>query len=134
MILSPLAAQSKKVTDCIINLIQRHFPAPMFQRTVHTKMLKAGGVAAFCCFVNILLAEVPQYPVQRPERRVPPPADSVFIVSPDQPRQCIKGFGFEIQSDSIVSGNDGLPVATTSVPHDLVPAERERNSAKLRAS
>jgi len=89
-------------------------------------MLKAGGVAAFCCFVNILLAEVPQYPVQRPERLVPPPADSVFIVSPDQPRQCIKGFGFEIQSDSIVSGNDGLPVATTSVPHDLVPAERER--------
>ena len=36
------------------------------------------------------------------------------------------GFGFEIQSDSIGSGNVGLPEATTSVPHDLVPSERQR--------
>ena len=38
----------------------------------------------------------------------------------------IEGLGFEIQSDSVASANKGLPEATTSVPHDLVPEERER--------
>jgi O-glycosyl hydrolase len=45
---------------------------------------------------------------------------------PDLPKQVIRGFGFEIQADSISSGNKGLPVTTTSVPHDLTPAERQR--------
>lgn len=34
--------------------------------------------------------------------------------------------GFEIQSDSINSGNRGMPNSFSSVPHDLVPAERNR--------
>ena len=46
-------------------------------------------------------------------------------------RQTILGLGFEIQSDSIGSGNNGLPEATTSVPHDLVPGERNRLYAEM---
>lgn len=49
-----------------------------------------------------------------------------FAVRLDKPRQVIWGLGFEIQSDAISSGNQGLPNDCTSVPHDLVPAERER--------
>lgn len=45
----------------------------------------------------------------------------------DQPRQKILGIGFEIMSDTIASGNAGLPTATSpSVPYDLTPQERER--------
>ncbi len=44
----------------------------------------------------------------------------------DLPKQTIEGLGMEIQSDSISSGNNGLPTATTSVPHDLVASERTR--------
>jgi hypothetical protein len=49
-----------------------------------------------------------------------------FTVVPDTAKQTIKGIGFEIQSDSIGSGNHGLPEEPIAVPHDLVPAERER--------
>jgi len=85
------------------------------------------GVVAFYSIATNLLADFPpQYPVQRPVRLNPPPVESEFIVSPERLKQVIKGFGFEIQSDSIASGNAGLPAAITSVPHDLVPAERER--------
>ena len=66
------------------------------------------------------------YPVHRPPRAVPAAAEGSYVVHPDQPQQVIKGIGFEIQSDSIASGNGGLPEDTTSVPHDLVPEERER--------
>ena len=44
----------------------------------------------------------------------------------EQPKQTIRGLGFEIQSDSIGSGNNGLPEEPIAVPHDLVPAERQR--------
>lgn len=36
------------------------------------------------------------------------------------------GMGFEIQCDSITSGNAGISESTVSVPHDLVPSERDR--------
>lgn len=49
-----------------------------------------------------------------------------YQVRLDVPKQTIWGLGVEIQSDSIGSGNNGLPAATTSVPHDLVPSERTR--------
>jgi hypothetical protein len=68
----------------------------------------------------------PNYPQNRPKRTKPVPAESAYRVHPDRPRQVIRGFGFEIQSDSIGSANKGLPDAPTSVPHDLVPAERQR--------
>ena len=77
-------------------------------------------------FVGAASSMRAEYPVQRPPRSEPVLAESSFTVYPDQTRQIIKGIGFEIQSDAIASGNQGLPAALTSVPHDLVPAERKR--------
>ena len=67
-----------------------------------------------------------EYPVTRPSRATPAAADSSYTIYPDKLKQVIKGIGFEIQSDSITSGNKGLPDAFTSVPHDLIPSERQR--------
>jgi hypothetical protein len=53
-------------------------------------------------------------------------AGAGYRVYPDRPLQRIWGLGFEIQSDSIGSGNQGLPDSRVAVPHDLVPAERAR--------
>jgi len=58
-------------------------------------------------------------------------ADAVFTVHPDKTKQTILGIGFEIQSDSIGSGNHGLPEEPIAVPHDLVPAERERLAKEM---
>jgi len=59
-------------------------------------------------------------------------AEPVAIaVHADQPLQVIKGLGFEIQSDSIGSGNHGLPEAHLGVPHDLVPEERTRLAKEM---
>ncbi|MDR3723855.1 MAG: hypothetical protein P4K83_05125 [Terracidiphilus sp.] len=44
----------------------------------------------------------------------------------DKPQQTIKGLGVEIQSDSIGSGNAGMPDEVVAVPHDLTPEERTR--------
>lgn len=52
--------------------------------------------------------------------------DHVYTVRTDQPRQTILGLGVEVQSDSIGSGNFGLPATVSAVPHDLVPSERTR--------
>ncbi|MFE2559998.1 hypothetical protein ACFXGT_29060 [Streptomyces sp. NPDC059352] len=41
-------------------------------------------------------------------------------------RQTILGLGFEIQSDSIGSGNNGMPSLVSGVPYDLTAAERTR--------
>ncbi len=75
---------------------------------------------------TILCTAHATYPVKRPPRPVPAAAEGNYTVHPDRPKQVIKGLGFEIQSDSIASGNNGLPEETTSVPHDLVPKERTR--------
>ena len=53
-------------------------------------------------------------------------ANADYVIRQDLPKQTILGLGVEIQSDSIGSGNNGLPTATTSVPHDLVASERTR--------
>jgi hypothetical protein len=49
-----------------------------------------------------------------------------LTVFPHKTKQVVTGIGFEIQSDSIGSGNHGLPEEPLAIPHDLVPAERER--------
>ncbi|MEV6012243.1 hypothetical protein AB0M29_36255 [Streptomyces sp. NPDC051976] len=50
-----------------------------------------------------------------------------YTIRFDQPRkQTILGLGFEIQSDSIGSGNNGLPSTVSGVPYDLVDSERTR--------
>ena len=66
------------------------------------------------------------YPLDRPQREIPPAPSSRFVVHPDQRKQTIRGIGFEIMADSIGSGNQGLPEETIGVPHDLVPVERTR--------
>lgn len=58
-------------------------------------------------------------------------AVSEFRIHPDQTKQVIKGIGFEIQSDSIGSGNHGLPEEPIAVPHDLTPSERERLAQEM---
>lgn len=49
-----------------------------------------------------------------------------YQVDLNDPQQVIQGLGVEVQSDSIASGNSGLPEATTSAPHDLTQSERDR--------
>ena len=49
-----------------------------------------------------------------------------YAIRYDRQQQVIKGLGFEIQSDSIGSGNAGMPDEVIAVPHDLTPSERER--------
>lgn len=49
-----------------------------------------------------------------------------YTIRYDRPQQVIKGLGFEIQSDSIGSGNAGMPDEVVAVPHDLTPSERAR--------
>jgi hypothetical protein len=83
--------------------------------------------AALSMSIALICLSVAQgYPVHRPPRAVPAAPEGNYTVHPDQLNQVIKGIGFEIQSDSIASGNKGLPEETTSVPHDLVPEERAR--------
>jgi hypothetical protein len=60
-------------------------------------------------------------------------APGEYTVFPDRPKQVIKGIGFEIQSDSIGSGNNGLPEEPIAVPHDLIPSERERLAREMLA-
>ncbi len=79
----------------------------------------------------ISIPAIAEYPVERPPRPTPSPPESSFTVRADQAQQVIKGLGFEIQSDSIGSGNEGLPEAITSVPHDLTPDERTRFSHEM---
>lgn len=83
----------------------------------------AAGFAFLLPAAGSLAAE---YPVERPARAKPAAPAGKYEVFPGMPRQVIKGIGFEIQSDSINSGNKGMPEETTSVPHDLVPSERQR--------
>lgn len=58
-------------------------------------------------------------------------ANPRYEIFPDQKKQTVLGLGFEIQSDSIGSGNNGLPEAAIAVPHDLLPSERERLAKEM---
>ncbi|ANJ27808.1 chitinase N-terminal domain-containing protein [Agromyces aureus] len=50
-----------------------------------------------------------------------------YTIRPDIEKQKILGIGVEIQSDSIGSGNNGLPDDSPAyVPGDLIPSERQR--------
>ena len=49
-----------------------------------------------------------------------------YSIDLEDPQQTIWGLGVEIQSDSIASGNGGLPEETNSAPHDLIQSERDR--------
>lgn len=49
-----------------------------------------------------------------------------YSIDLEDPQQTIWGLGVEIQSDSIASGNGGLPEEPNSAPHDLIQSERDR--------
>src|ERR1700735_1036816 len=55
-----------------------------------------------------------------------PVTSGTYTVRGDKPQQIIRGLGFEIQSDSIGSGNQGMPSEVVAVPHDLTPSEKTR--------
>jgi len=61
-----------------------------------------------------------------PPPRAPAPSNGTYVIDVSARAQTLWGIGFEIQSDSIGSGNHGLPDSNASVPWDLVPAERAR--------
>jgi hypothetical protein len=72
------------------------------------------------------------YPAERPPRPSLPALETRFLVR-DRKKQVILGIGFEIQSDSIASGNRGLLEERIGVPHDLVQSERARFYAEMLA-
>jgi hypothetical protein len=73
----------------------------------------------------------PKSPPEQSERKVSTRHEGSFTIHPDAAQQVVWGMGFEIQSDSIASGNSGISESTTSVPHDLVPSERNRLSDEM---
>jgi O-glycosyl hydrolase len=60
-----------------------------------------------------------------------PDDNDKYIVKNAQKRQTIWGLGYEIQTDAIGSGNNGLPDEVVAVPANLVPSERERFYTKM---
>jgi O-glycosyl hydrolase/ribosomal protein L36 len=58
-------------------------------------------------------------------------SEGIYTIRFDRPQQVIRGIGVEIQSDSIGSGNAGMPDEVSAVPHDLTPAERVRFSTEM---
>jgi hypothetical protein len=71
-------------------------------------------------------AQHTKYPLERPPRENPAPAESKFEIYPSRHRQVIKGLGVEIYSDMLNNKSDGQNVPGRGIPHDLVPAERTR--------
>ena len=56
-----------------------------------------------------------------------------YVVNISNLAQTLWGIGFEIQSDSIGSGNNGLPKSNSSVPWELTPSERTRFATEMLA-
>src|SRR6202046_4716791 len=83
-----------------------HFCSPYGLRRLRNTAL----IAISCMSAGALLAQ----------------ASGSYKIHADQPQQVIKGLGFEIQSDSIGSGNAGMPDEVIAVPHDLTPDEKTR--------
>ena len=83
----------------------RHAGAPSIRHSARASSLTCAAVAVFSCAL-VSASEIRIYP--------------------EKTKQVIWGLGFEIQSDSIGSGNQGLPQNRVAVPHDLAPGERQR--------
>ena len=64
--------------------------------------------------------------VDASQSQTPSATWGAYRIRADKPQQVIKGLGFEIQSDSIGSGNAGMPDEVIAVPHDLTPSEKTR--------
>ncbi|OPH50423.1 hypothetical protein BC351_07105 [Paenibacillus ferrarius] len=94
----------------------------------HTFAAGNGGYVELSDNANgsYVIADAIKFGPAVPEDMLPKPPQGNYKIRPDIPKQTILGLGVEIQSDSIGSGNNGLPEKTTSVPHDLVPSEKTR--------
>lgn len=95
------------------NEAQSVIHAPVSRRGFLVGSVSAGAAA------SAMVLAGPYSPVHAAE-------GDAYVIQWDRARQTILGIGYEIQSDSIGSGNNGLPEAFTSVPHDLVQSERDR--------
>jgi hypothetical protein len=67
-----------------------------------------------------------KHPAEKPGQKASARHEGSFTIHSSEPQQVVWGMGFELQSDSIASGNSGITDSMTSVPHDLVPGERDR--------
>ncbi|MBU3005566.1 Calx-beta domain-containing protein [Paraglaciecola arctica] len=76
------------------------------RRSISKRAVLSSCVALLYSTTNILAAE--------------------YTLQPEATKQTILGLGVELQSDSIGSGNNGLPEQQTGIPHDLIKSERER--------
>ncbi|MFE2729352.1 hypothetical protein [Kitasatospora sp. NPDC059327] len=99
-------------------------PRPLSRRSVLRGAAVLGAASAAGPLLNLATAR-PAFaadPVPAPDGT----AGSYTIRFDQAAKQTIRGLGFEIQSDSIASGNAGLPTAVSGVPYDLTPSERTR--------
>jgi O-glycosyl hydrolase len=94
-------------------------------------------IPVFLLAVSLALATSPVYAQKsvskRLPRETPAAAEGTYAIFPAKNKQVIWGLGFEIQSDSIGSGNNGLPDEMSGVPHDLIPSERKRFATEMLA-
>ncbi|WP_432093397.1 hypothetical protein [Streptomyces sp. bgisy100] len=90
-----------------------HSPEP---RRVGRRSLLAGAAAA---------GTLAALPLLRPST-ASAATSGEYVLRFDERKQTILGLGFEIQSDSIGSDNQGLPDRVSGVPYDLTPSERDR--------
>lgn len=72
-------------------------------------------------------------PVAGLPRQTPNATNGSYTINVNASAQTIWGVGFEIQSDSIGSGNNGLPDSNSSVPWELTPSERTRFATEMLA-
>ncbi|MFB7620496.1 hypothetical protein [Kitasatospora sp. NPDC056181] len=88
---------------------------PVDRRSVLRGLLAAGAAASLPQIVSLASAQAAGI------------TTGAYTIRFDQAaKQTIAGLGFEIQSDSIGSSNQGMPDLVTGVPYDLTPSERTR--------
>ncbi|MGW4895730.1 hypothetical protein ACWEQL_26245 [Kitasatospora sp. NPDC004240] len=91
------------------------FSQPVGRRSVLRGMLAAGAAASLPQIVSLASAQAAGI------------TTGSYTIRFDQAaKQTIAGLGFEIQSDSIGSGNNGMPTEVNGVPYDLTASERTR--------
>ncbi|MFG2819947.1 twin-arginine translocation signal domain-containing protein [Kitasatospora sp. NPDC048365] len=94
-----------------------HEPQP--RRISRRSVLRGAAVAGAGAAVSPLFSVTPAHAAEIT-------SGSYTIRYDNGARQTILGLGFEIQSDSIGSGNNGLPNTVSGVPYDLTDSERTR--------
>ncbi|MFB8241733.1 hypothetical protein ACFC58_34875 [Kitasatospora purpeofusca] len=90
-------------------------PRPVDRRSVLRGLLAAGAAAS-----------LPQIASLRSAQAAGITTGSYAIRFDQAAKQTIAGLGFEIQSDSIGSSNQGMPDLVSGVPYDLTASERTR--------